>query len=543
MSARIESVRKDVFTIRNGTAVLEDRAIPADVVVEDGRISGIVPGRLPAGAFGDAPSIDAEGCLVTPGFIDVHAHSDTYLLIEPDAPSKISQGITTEINGNCGGSCAPRFGEARLSGDWSSMTYPLPGGGTASGPGPTWRSLAEYRELFDETRPAINSVQLTGHNTLRASVMGYAPRRAEPDETAAMCRLFEKCIDEGSSGLSTGLVYQPGKWCGREELASLLETAAKRGKFYTTHMRSEGDRIEEAIDEVLDLAAATGVRTEISHLKTAGRRNWGKIDAVLEKLQKAVDAGLILGSDRYPFCAAGTELDFVFPDWAQAGGAVAELERLRDPVLRARIVEETAASREDLEDIMIGGGWSGLTRPWSGRTLGEAAKALGKSPAETACDFVLADGARTGAFFFSMSEENMRKILSMPWVAPGSDASLRAPYGPLGADHPHPRAYGTMPEFFRIAGENSSGGICETVRRMTSMPAKRFGLKMRGRLEEGCFADIAVWDPRRFANDATYSDPHRFCKGMKAVLVNGVLSYADGRPTGRRAGRFLQAQA
>ena len=272
-----------------------------------------------------AATIDATGCIVSPGFIDAHAHSDAYLVLEPDAPSKISQGVTTEINGQCGGSVAPRYGEARLSSDWATLL----------GARLTWRSLAEYRTVLEAAKPAINTIQFVGHNTLRSSVVGYAGRAATEDELKEMQRLLAESLDAGGWGLTTGLIYQPGKYSTPEEVVALAKVAAERGGFYATHMRSEGDRILEAIDEVIDLVRATGIRAEISHLKTSGKRNWHKIDAVLEKIENAIGEGLLLGSDRYPFCAAGTDLDIVLPDWAQEGAALAEMARFADPATRA----------------------------------------------------------------------------------------------------------------------------------------------------------------------------------------------------------------
>ena len=237
-----------------------------------------------------AATIDASGCIVSPGFIDCHTHSDAYLVVEPDAPSKISQGITTEVNGQCGGSVAPRYGEARLSSDWAAVL----------GERLTWRSLAEYRVALDAAHPAVNTVQFIGHNTLRSSVMGYAAREATPDELKKMERLLEESLDEGGHGLTTGLIYQPGRYSTPEEVTALARVAARKGGIYATHMRSEGDSILEAIDEVIELARATGIKAEISHLKTSGRANWGKIDAVIEKMEKGMEEGLLLGSDRYP---------------------------------------------------------------------------------------------------------------------------------------------------------------------------------------------------------------------------------------------------
>ena len=531
---------------------------------------------------GKVTTIDATGCIVSPGFIDAHAHSDAYLILEPDAPSKISQGITTEINGQCGGSVAPRYGEARLSGDWATLL----------GSRLTWRSLAEYRAVLEAAKPAINTIQFVGHNTLRSSVVGYAGRAAMSDELKEMQRLLAESLDAGGWGLTTGLIYQPGKYSTPEEVVALAKVAAERGAFYATHMRSEGDRILEAIDEVIDLVRATGIRAEISHLKTSGKRNWHKIDAVLEKIENAIGDGLLLGSDRYPFCAAGTDLDIVLPDWAQEGAAPAEMARLADPATRAKIVAEINASDRDWSTVMIGGTWHESTKPLSGKTVADCLKpqrtqspqrnwgsapdpkklcdplrslwqknntqvispgeslpyARGRvgdaslpsaSPGELICRILELDGCKTGAFFFGMSEENLDKILSRPWIVPGSDASLRAPWGPLGADHPHPRAYGTMPEFYRRV--RALGVSCEdAIARMTSVPARRFGIAGRGVIEKGAFADLAIWKEDEFSSSATYVEPHKFSRGVKAVLVNGAVSYIEGKFTGDRAGRFLE---
>ena len=536
---KVETRSAEATLIRGGV-VVDGAGRPSfrgDVVVEGDRIADVVPPGAADG--GGMRAVDASGCLVTPGFIDAHSHSDAYLVMEPDAPSKVAQGVTTEINGQCGGSVAPRYGEARLSSDWAMLL----------GERLTWRSLAEYREVLDAARPAINTVQFVGHNTLRSSVVGYAGRAATPDEQARMERLLEESLDAGAWGLTTGLIYQPGRYATPEEVVALAKVAAARGGYYATHMRSEGDAILEAIDEVIDLVKATGIRAEISHLKTSGRRNWGKIDAVLEKIEGAMGAGLLLGSDRYPYCAAGTDLDIVLPDWAQEGAAKAEMERLADPPTRERIVAEIDASDRDWSTVMIGGTWSAENRAFSGRTIAEA---LGRethvssrvprpasSPGEMICSILERDGCKTGAFFFGMSEENLAKMYSRPWIVPGSDASLRAPWGPLGADHPHPRAYSTMPEFYRRVRALGFSRE-ETVARMTSVPARRFGIRGRGVIEKGAFADLAVWREDDFRGTATYTEPHQFASGVKCVMVNGKMPYADGKFTGERGGRFLE---
>ena len=542
--------------IKNGTIIdgQGTLAFVGDVLVEDDRIVEVIPaGELQNFKTSEPQNlIDASGLIVSPGFIDAHTHSDAYLVIEPDAPSKVTQGITTEINGQCGGSVAPRYGEARLSSDWAAVL-----GGRL-----TWRSLAEYREVLAAAKPAVNTVQFIGHNTLRSSVIGYAARAAGDEDLREMSRLLDESLDAGGWGLTTGLIYQPGKYSTPEEVVALAKVAAAKGGYYATHMRSEGDNILEAIDEVIELVKATGIRAEISHLKTSGRKNWHKIDAVLDKIEGAMSEGLLLGSDRYPYCAAGTDLDVVLPDWAQEGGAPAELARLQIANLRSQIIAEINALDRDWSTVMIGGTWAEENKRYSGKTVAEilgletlefrpglassvssplksSVLSLKSSPGELITSILLADGCKTGAFFFGMSEENLAKIYSRPWIVPGSDASLRAPWGPLGLDHPHPRAYATMPEFYRRVRALGFSRE-ETVARMTSVIADRFGIRGRGRIEKGAYADLVIWNEAEFKAKATFTDPHQFTGGVKAVMTNGVISYCDGKFTGNRGGRFLE---
>ena len=542
--------------IKNGTIIdgQGTLAFVGDVLVEDDRIVEVIPaGELQNFKTSEPQNlIDASGLIVSPGFIDAHTHSDAYLVIEPDAPSKVTQGITTEINGQCGGSVAPRYGEARLSSDWAAVL----------GDRLTWRSLAEYREVLAAAKPAVNTVQFIGHNTLRSSVIGYAARAAGDEDLREMSRLLDESLDAGGWGLTTGLIYQPGKYSTPAEVAALAKVAAAKGGYYATHMRSEGDHILEAIDEVIELVKATGIRAEISHLKTSGQKNWHKIDAVLNKIEGAMSEGLLLGSDRYPYCAAGTDLDVVLPDWAQEGGAPAELARLQIANLRAQIIEEINALDRDWSTVMIGGTWAEENKRYSGKTVAEilgletlefrpglassvssplksSVLSLKSSPGELITSILLADGCKTGAFFFGMSEENLAKIYSRPWIVPGSDASLRAPWGPLGLDHPHPRAYATMPEFYRRVRALGFSRE-ETVARMTSVIADRFGIRGRGRIKKGAYADLVIWNEAEFKAKAAFTDPHQFTGGVKAVMTNGVISYCDGKFTGNRGGRFLE---
>jgi len=529
------------FIIQDGQ-VIDGTGSPAhrmDLAISGDRIA----------AMGDLSSaqafkiIDAKDRIVTPGFIDAHAHSDTYLLIEPDAPSKLTQGITTEINGQCGGSSAPRLGRARLPSDWASRFYPQAKrdstGTEGREAGPTWSTLAEYRELFEQVGPAINTVQFVGHNTLRAGVMGYEPREASADEIREMRHRLEQALEEGGWGLSTGSFYQPGKYAAPLEIETLARATAQAGGLYASHIRNEGDTLLESVEEVLRLVEKTGIRAQISHLKTAGPSNWHKIDALLSTLNHARQKGLCVHADRYPYLASGTDLDIVLPEWASAGGRDVILGHLRHPATRTRIEEELDALPRDWSSAMIGGGWTPEVRAISGRTLPEAAHHFGRSIGQTICHIIDLDDTRTGAFFFGMCEENMLRILSEPWVMPGSDASLRAPWGVLGEDHPHPRAYGTLPKFMNVLTRQLGLSFEETIQRMTSLPATAFGIRDRGILRVGAYADIVVLTRSALIDVATYASPHQFSTGINHVFINGAHPYSEGRFTGHRRGRFL----
>lgn len=515
-----------MILIRNGTIVdgTGSESFTGHVLVEADRIEAVLPSDQAEAVDIADEVIDADGCLVTPGFIDSHAHSDAYLVIEPDAPSKISQAITTEINGQCGGSAAPRYGQARLSSDWAAVL----------GDRLRWRSMAEYRQALEDAKIAVNTVQFIGHNTLRSSVVGYDGRPSTKEELERMCSLLEESLCDGGWGLSTGLIYQPGCHATMAEVEALSAVAARRGGFYATHMRSEGDEILESIDEVIKLAKKTGIRSEISHLKTSGKKNWAKIDEVIAKVDSAVAGGFLLGADRYPFCAAGTDLDVVLPDWAGIGGAPAEMERLGNPVLRKRIIDEINSSQRDWSKVMIGGTWCAETKAYSGRIVSE----LTDDPGAFVCRTLELDGCKTGAFFFGMCEENLDKILSQMWTLPGSDASLRSPAGILGEDHPHPRAYATMPEFYRRLRRLGFSRE-ESVSRMTLKVAERFEIPGRGVLKRGAYADIAIISEEDFKSDSSYSRPHVFTDGVRLVMVNGTVTYRDGIFTGLRGGRFI----
>ena len=500
--------------------------VRADVGLRGDRIDAV--GELAA-----APArrtIRAEGRAVAPGFIDVHSHSDAYLLIEPAAPSKLCQGVTTEIVGNCGASAAPLLGAYRMPSDWADKAYPG-----------AWRTVAEYRTLLAAARPAPNVALLIGHNTLRAGVMGYGNRPASLAEADAMAAALERALEEGGIGLSSGLIYAPGMFAGREELIALARVAARRGGIYASHMRSESGGLLAAIEEALAIGRAAGVRVQVSHLKAAGRANWGLLDRALGLLRAARERGEPVAADRYPYLAGATDLDVVFPAWAAEGGRDAVLARLRDRASRARLHRELCASRpaEDWAAVTIGSTTHPDNARFRGMPLTEVADRLGVDPVEAILRLVESDRATTGAFFAGLSEENLRRVLAEPYVMIGSDASLRAPTGPLSHDHPHPRAYGAFARVLRMARDGVTVNLPEAVRKMTGLPAEQFRLRDRGRIRKGAYADVVVFDPETVRDEATYGEPHRPAAGVEWVLVNGTVTVADGRFTGDRAGRFI----
>lgn len=509
-----------IFDGRGGSPFVADVGVLGDRIEAVGDLGGAEADQI----------IDAVGRWVCPGFVDAHSHSDTYLLIEPSAAGKLYQGVTTEIVGNCGASAAPRMGAYQMPSDWREKHYPG-----------TWSSVAEYRALFEQVRPAVNVRMLIGHNTLRAGVMGYVARQATADEVRAMAELLERAMDEGGAGLSTGLIYAPGMFAARAEIVALARVAGERGGVYATHMRSEGSRLLEAIEEALDIGARGNVPVQISHLKTSGRKNWHLLDAALAKIRVARDAGLDVTADRYPYTAASTDLDVILPEWASGGGREEVLRRLRDPEIRWTIRNEMLESRDASywEYVMIATTHRPENARFRGRRLTEIAKELGIEPVDAALHFMDTDELHTTAVFFGMSEQNMWRILAEPYVMIGSDASVRAPTGPLSHDHPHPRTYGTFPRFLRSSMDGKTVAPEEAIRKMTSLPAQRFGLRDRGVLSTGMKADLIVLNPATLRDKATYEQPHQLAEGVEAVLVNGTATLAQGSPTGKRAGRFL----
>lgn len=513
--------------IANGVVMDGTGAAPvrADVLIENETILTIEPDCTLAADT----TIDANGKTVCPGFIDVHTHSDAYILIEPTAPSKIYQGVTTEVVGNCGASCAPLYGESRMPADWTAHQYPGP-----------WQTVADYRTLLEQVGPGPNIAMLVGHNTLRAGVMGYAPRPARPEEVRQMAKHLEQALAEGARGLSTGLVYNPGRFAESSEVHRLVEIVAAHEGIYTSHMRSESSKLLEAIDETLSYSTATGVRTQISHLKAYGQANWHLLEPAIARIHAARNQGLEVFADRYPYTASCTDLDIIFPEWAVAGGPDAILERLRNPNERQKLLR--ALKQKDpsyWQSITIGSTVHPDNHAFAGTPLCDVAQTLGLHPAEAALHIAEKDQLRTAAFFHGMDENNMLRVLAEPYVMIGSDASLRAPTGPLSHDWPHPRAYGTFPRFLRMAREGKTVPLPEAIQKMTSLPAATFSLQNRGILRKGYAADIVVFDHNTVSDQSAFDRPHAIAQGIEHVIINGTITLENGQITGKRNGTFL----
>jgi N-acyl-D-amino-acid deacylase len=382
-------------------------------------------------------------------------------------------------------------------------------------------------------------------------VVGYDDRRATPAELDRMRALVDQAMREGALGVGSSLIYTPATFADTDELVALCEVAARHGGLYTSHIRSEADRLIEAVDEVIEISRRSGVRAEIYHLKQAGRPAWGKYDECIGHIESARAAGLPVGADMYPYTAGATGLYAIMPPWVQEGGHRAWVERLRDPQVRARLVEEMRRPGDGWENFLIASGSADnillasfrndRLKPLTGKTLGAVSRMRRKGPEETAMDLVVEDDSRVGAIFFHISEDNIRKQLALPWVSFGSDAGSLAPEGVFLRSNPHPRAYGT---FARVLGHYSRDErilpLEEAVRRMTSLPAANLGLTDRGRLAEGMRADIVAFDPARIRDNATYERPHQYATGVAHVVVNGEPVLRDGEHTGATPGRVVR---
>jgi N-acyl-D-amino-acid deacylase len=478
--------------------------------------------------------IDAEGMIVAPGFIDTHAHSEFTILADGRAEGKLSQGVTMEINGNCGLSAAPLLGEAleRREADQREL-----------GIKERWNTFGEYFDFLRKKGFAINFATLCGHGNVRASVMGYKDDAPTESEMRAMKELLAEALHAGARGLSTGLIYPPGVYSSSDEIIGLAKVVVSErgGGIYASHMRSEGDGLIESVEETLKVCAGAGIPVHISHIKTSGERNWNKIETVLSIIGEAQASGMKVTCDRYPYIASSTDLDTVIPSWAYVGGLQDELNRLKDPGTRAKIRAELMGNDDSYwQGIYI----SSVSRPenkWmEGENVFDVASRTNRHPSDAVIDITVEEGARAGAIFFSMCERNLKLFLSLPYAMLGSDSSVRSCSGPTCFGKPHPRGFGSFARFIgKYAREEGIVSLPEAVRRLTSLPASVFGLKKRGLIRQGFFADLVIFDYAAIKDKATFKEPFKNAQGFVHVFVNGMLSYNDGVMTGARAGRIV----
>lgn len=503
----------------------------ADIAVKGDRITAV--GReLPVAAD---RVIEASGLAVSPGFIDTHAHSDFTLMADPRASGKLSQGITTEINGNCGMSAAPLFGKAAERREQDLLEL---------GIRERWNTLAEYLSLLESRRPSINFATLAGHGNIRGSIVGYDERTPTQAELSLMAGLLKDAVEQGAIGLSTGLIYPPGIYSETEELVSLGWVLRDRDLIYTSHMRSEGDRINDAVAEVLRIGQEAGIKVHISHIKTAGQQNWSKADRIIALLEDTIRAGMRLTCDRYPYIASSTDLDSILPAWTYAGGNEDEIRRLLNDDDRKRIARETAeqwAYPGYWEKVIISTVSSEKNRWMEGKTIAEISRRLGVVEAAFLLDILVEEKLRVGAIFLSMSEENLRKFLALPFCMIGSDSSARCPEGPTKQGMPHPRGFGTFPRFLgKYVRDEGLMTLSVAIHKATQLAADTFGLKGRGVLREGAYADITVFDAAGIKDRAAFEQPYLLSEGIHFVLVNGTPAVWEGRITGSRGGRILR---
>lgn len=503
----------------------------ADILIDGDKIA-----RTGAGiSVPDARVIDCAGLAAAPGFIDIHAHSEFSLLAEPSAPSKVMQGVTTEVSGNCGLSAAPLLGEAAVPREKDLAEYGLK---------LTWKDFGEYFALLEAARPALNFVTYCGHGALRASVMGYSDREPTEDEYEKMEALLDDAMRMGAVGLSTGLIYPPGVYSKVSELARLAKVIARRGGVYASHMRSEGARVVEAIEEAIQIGREGGVPVQISHIKTAGPSNWHKITEILATIEKARAEGVAVTADRYPYTASSTDLDAILPAWSYEGGAKEELKRLHDPAIRARLRQEVLDGHpvpEYWDRVMISSVVTEKNRALEGKTMAQAAEMRGQEAVEALFDILIEEEVRAGAIYFSMSEDNLKTFLRQEWCMVGSDATARAMTGVTRQGKPHPRAFGSFPRVLgKFAREDGALTLPQAVRKLSAMQADKLGLAGRGYLKVGGYADIVVFNPDVVGDKATFEDPYQFPVGIEHVLINGEMAVENGVQTEKRAGRALR---
>jgi len=525
--------------IRNGTIYdgYGESPFVGDVAINGDTIAAI--GTLGQASAGQ--EIDATALAVTPGFINMLSWASESLIADGRSQSDIRQGVTLEVLGE-GWSMGPlneamKAEQTQRQGD---IRYAI-----------EWTTLGEYLEYLVRRGVSPNVASFVGSSTVRIHVLEHEDRAPTPDELGRMQALVREAMEEGAVGLSSALIYAPACYAAPDELVALAEVAADYGGLYISHIRNEGSRLLEAMDELLDVSRTTGIAAEIYHLKVSGRSNWHKLDEAIAKIQAAQAEGLRITADMYTYAASSTGLGATMPPWVHEGGHRAWVERLKDPAIRARVRQEMIAPTEDwdstylsagtAENILLVGFRSEALKPLAGKTLAEVARMRAKTAEETAMDLVVEDDSDVGAVYFTMSEENICRQIALPWVSFGSDGSSRATEGVFLKSNTHPRAYGN---FARLLGkyvrEEQVLSLQEAVRRLTSLPAANLKLRRRGALRQGNLADVVVFDPATIQDHATFDDPQQYATGMVHVFVNGTQVLSDGEHTGAKPGRVVR---
>jgi len=487
-----------------------------------------------------ARRIDAKGLVVTPGFIDIHTHSDLALVVDGRAEAHILQGVTTSVTGNCGTSAAP------ATEDTLSLMASI-GIGGAKREDLEWRSPADYLTVLEKKGVSTNVAALVGHGTVRNCVMGFRAGKPSPEELSRMKDLVRDAMEAGYFGMSTGLVYTPGVYADTDEIAELASVVGEYDGVYATHIRGENDTVMEALDEALEVGKRAGVGVQVSHLKAMGRHMWGKSTDLLASIERARKEGLDVTFDQYPYNASATGLSAVLPPWAQEGGRDEFMRRLRDKSARARMREDILNGTGDWVSMHKGVGWENILvtqcpdPSFEGKSVAEIAAEQGKDGFDACFDLLLEFEGKPRMVYFTIGDEDLERIMRHPAGMVGSDSSTSHIEGPLAVGKPHPRTFGT---FVRVLGryvrEKGTITLEEAVRRMTSAPAQKLRLMDRGLLRPGMKADIVVFDPDTVADTATYEKPYSYAVGVSTVVVNGQVVVDDGQHTGALAGEVLR---
>lgn len=519
-----------IYDGSGGKPVAGDVAVRGDRVVAVGDVG---PGR-------GKVEVDARGMAVSPGFVNMLSWATDTLLADGRAQSDVRQGVTLEVMGE-GMSMGPLNAAMKkeVREQQADIKYDV-----------TWTTLGEYLDRLAERGVAPNVASFVGATTVRIHELGYADRPPTPEELARMRTLVRQAMEEGAMGLGSSLIYAPAFYAKTDELVALAEEAGRHGGMYISHMRSEGNRLLEAIDELIDISRRGKVRAEIYHLKAAGRPNWGKVEAAIRKVEEARAAGLEVTADMYTYTAGATGLDAAMPPWVQEGGLEAWIGRLRDPETRARVEKEMTAPTDEWENFFYLAGpdqmllmafKNPVLKPLTGKSLTEIARMRGKSPAQAAMDLVVEDGSRVGTIYFVISEDNIRRQIALPWLSFGSDEGAPAAEGVFLKNNHHPRAYGTFARLLgRYVRDEKVIPLEEAVRKLTSLPAANLSVRDRGLLKAGYFADLVVFDPAKVQDHATFEKPHQYATGVQHVWVNGVQVLRDGEPTGATPGRVVR---